>query len=318
MGKVSKDSSKRAWIIDQITKSQFFHRKLHEWNLMEIALEIESIKGEELNWSHESLNISPEAWNKVIHRGIKPVKVFCHPDVLTENPMRVGYYRMLAMVSQKSMSNIGLNVKNYEEGRESLEFDKALLLCRHLNRIISILIELDRAIDDREFDLWRGMAAGTQAQGSWQNAKGDRVEMLVKDLIETTVEDLGLVMEKSIHGKTKRILLADGRVLILSKEPDVGIYENGSIQVALEIKGGIDPAGVLERFGAALKSLRRAKEENPKAITILIVQGVSLTDKFEEELEKSKEIIDYLLTVEDILEKEESRRSLFQLLGFRL
>ena len=26
-----------AWTLDQLAKSVFFHRKLHEWNLLEIA-----------------------------------------------------------------------------------------------------------------------------------------------------------------------------------------------------------------------------------------------------------------------------------------
>jgi hypothetical protein len=32
--------------------------------------------------------------------------------------------------------------------------------------------------------------------------------------------------------------------------------------VPIEVKGGIDQAGVLERIGATLKSLRRTRQEN--------------------------------------------------------
>jgi hypothetical protein len=42
-------------------------------------------------------------------------------------------------------------------------------IARYLNQIISRLIELDDQIDAQEFDLWRGMAAGSQVQSSWQN-----------------------------------------------------------------------------------------------------------------------------------------------------
>jgi hypothetical protein len=38
-----------------------------------------------------------------------------------------------------------------------------------LNEIISGMIELDDQIHARKFDLWRGMAAGSQVQLSWQN-----------------------------------------------------------------------------------------------------------------------------------------------------
>ncbi len=187
-------------------------------------------------------------------------------------------------------------------------------ISKHLNKIVSILIEHDETIDDREFDLWRGMAAGSQAQGSWQNTKGDRAEVVIKDLIERRIREKGLVLEEISHGKGEVIKLRDGRQFILGSEPDIGVYKNSNIQIAVEIKGGIDPAGVLERFGAALKSLRRAKQENSKSITIVIMQGVSLTSRAEEEIKKSKSIIDYFFTIEDIISNEAVRKDLFKIL----
>jgi hypothetical protein len=308
------NKEKEAWTVDQITKSTFFHQKLHEWGLLEIAYELEEIKGEELNWNIEELNITNEAWNKVIHRGIKPVRVFAHPEVLAENPKRVSYYRMLSMVSQKSMSKVNLITNRYETGKGKLSRDEALKLSRHLNRIISSLIEHDERIDPREFDIWRGMSAGSQAQGSWQNIKGDRAEVVVKDLIRKRLTDKGLVVKRKIHGKVEELKIKDGRKFILGSEPDIGIYKEGLIQLAMEIKGGIDPAGVLERFGAALKSLRRGKQENSKSITILIMQGVSLTSKVKEEINKAGEVIDHFFTIEEVTTNEVKRKRLFKIL----
>ena len=51
-----------------------------------------------------------------------------------------------------------------------------------------------------------------------------------------------------------------------------------------------------------------------KSITILIMQGVSLTSKAEEEIEKSKSIIDYFFTIEDIIANEAVRKELFKIL----
>ena len=305
---------KNSWTIDQITKSEFFHQKLHEWGLLKIAYELEGIKGEDLDWNLEALNVTTNAWNKVIHRGIKPIRVFAHPEVLKQNPKRVGYYRMLAMVSQKSMARVRLSVNRYESARGSLSDDAAKEISKHLNKIVSILIEHDEKIDAREFDLWRGMAAGSQAQGSWQNIKGDRAEVVVKEVIERRVRAKELVFEEISHGKTETLKLKDGRILILGSEPDIGVYKDDLIQVAIEIKGGIDPAGVLERFGATLKSLRRAKQENQKSITILIMQGVSLTSKAKEEIGKSKAVIDYFFTIEDVVGNEDVRKHLFKIL----
>jgi len=306
---------KQVWTLDQITKSTFFHQKLHEWGLLEIASELEQIKGEELKWNINKLNITSKAWNKIIHRGIKPVRVFAHPQVLLENPKRVSYYRMLAMVSQKSMSKVKLNVIKYEMGRVGLDRKTALALSRHLNRIISTLIEHDKEIDSREFDIWRGMCAGSQAQGSWQNIKGDRSEIVIKDLIRKRLIDEGLVVRKKIHGKVEELELNDGRKFVLAGEPDVGVYSGNMIQLAVEIKGGIDPAGVLERFGAALKSLRRCKQANPESATVLLMQGVSLTRKVKEEINKASDVIDYFFTIEEITTNEKQRKRFFEILG---
>ena len=164
-------SKKRSWTVDQLAKSEFFHQKLHEWELMEVAHQIDQIKGETLSWTRTSLDISKKAWNKVIHRGIKPVIVFAHPDVLMSVSRSTGYYRMLAMVSQKSMNQVGLSTLRYEAGHTP-KSEIAESIARHLNKIIGKLVEADETVDAREFDIWRGMAAGSQAQGSWQNAKG--------------------------------------------------------------------------------------------------------------------------------------------------
>jgi len=311
---MTSNKEKEAWTVDQITKSTFFHHKLHEWGLLKIAYELEEIKGEELNWNRKYLNITDKAWNKVIHRGIKPVRVFAHPEVLVENPRRVSYYRMLSMVSQKSMSKVKLTTNRYETGKGKLSKNEALRLSRHLNGIISGLIEHDEKIDPREFDIWRGMSAGSQAQGSWQNIKGDRAEVVIKDLIRKRLIDRDLVVERKIRGKVEELKLKDGRKLILGSEPDIGIYKEGLTQLTMEIKGGIDPAGVLERFGAALKSLRRSKQENSKSTTILLMQGVSLTSKVKEEIKKAGEVIDYFFTIEGVTTNEAQRNHLFKIL----
>jgi len=81
------------------------------------------------------------------------------------------------------MNKVSLTTDKYEMGEAKLTKNEVLKLSRHLNRIISSLIEHDEEMDPREFDIWRGMCAGSQAQGSWQNIKGDRAEVVVKDLI---------------------------------------------------------------------------------------------------------------------------------------
>jgi transcriptional regulator with XRE-family HTH domain len=300
-----------AWTLDQLAKSAFFHRKLHEWKLLEIADQIDQVRGETLNWA--DLRISEQAWNKIIHHGIKPIMVFAHPVVLLSVPGSAGFYRMLAMVSQKSMKRVGLNLDDFESGKPIPDTELATQIAQHLNRIISTLIEADEAIDAREFDLWRGMAAGSQAQGSWQNNKGVSAEIAIREIILRRLQERGAISGEEANAR--RFALEDGRLLIFADEPDIAIYKNNMPLVAVEIKGGIDQAGVLERIGAAIKSLQRTRQENPDSITLLILQDVSMTERAKADLHLSIGTVTHLLGTQIILESKTEREKLFGILG---
>ncbi|MDX2141113.1 MAG: XcyI family restriction endonuclease [Chloroflexota bacterium] len=300
-----------AWTLDQLAKSVFFHRKLHEWKLLETSDQIDQVRGEALNWT--DLNISEVAWNTVIHRGIKPVIVFAHPVVLQTIAGSTGYYRMLAIVSQKSMKRLGYNLDGYELGKALPESEIAAAVARHFNRIISVLIEADDTIDVREFDLWRGMAAGAQAQGSWQNNKGASAEIAIREIVLRRLQERGFV--DGSEADATKIELDNGRTLVFADEPDIAIYQNNLPQIAVEVKGGIDSAGVLERIGAALKSLQRARQENPNSQTILILQDVSMTDRARADLALSISIVTHLFSTTALLEDEQQREIFFRILG---
>ncbi|MFQ5595170.1 MAG: XcyI family restriction endonuclease [Anaerolineae bacterium] len=314
----SSDSERKmleSWLLDQVTKSEFFHQKLHEYGLLEIAYTLESVRGEGLDWNLKELGISEKAWNRVIHRGLKPVRIFAHPYVLQTIERSVGYYRGLALVSRKSMSNIKLSIERFETGtnRRPLDEKKAQAVACRLNELISRLIEVDDRLDAREFDLWRGMTAGSTAQGSWQNKKGDVAEDLVKGFIKRRIRARGLVAREADGGATE--VLADGRTVRYGSEPDIAIYKGQEILAAVEIKGGIDSAGVLERVGAAVKSLSRAKNENSNATTMLVMYRVALTEQAQQDLGDHRDAIDYWFTIEDVLNRDETRQQIFRLLG---
>ncbi|MDX2075982.1 MAG: XcyI family restriction endonuclease [bacterium] len=297
----------QAWTLDQLAKSSFFQQKAQEWGLLKIAEAIEQIAGENLDW--QALAISELAWNKVIHRGIKPVIVFAHPVVLKTILGSVGYYRMLALVSQKSMKRIGLNLDTYETSKPLMDNDIAYQTATHLNHLISTLIEADTMLDKRNFDLWRGMSAGTQAQGAWQNNKGAIAEATIKQLLLQRLQSKSIAIELQ-----NNINLGDGRTLIFSDEPDIAIYANSIPLVAIEVKGGIDPAGILERVGATLKSLQRTYQENPQAITILIIQDVAMTVRAKEDLSFSAQTITHIFSIQALLESEIERLRLFEIM----
>ena len=313
---MTEDSSKEVstWTKDQIAKSQFFHQKLHEWKLIEIVDELDKIDGENLEWNLPDLGISKTAWNKVIHRGIKPILVFANPSVISSKSNRITYYRLLSMVSQKSMSKVKMPTTIFENNDNSIPTDKAKNISYHLNKIISILIEFDKDLNPDELILWRGMGAGSQAQGSWQNVKGGIAEILIKTFVAKRISDVGLSSEEIDFQNTSQITLSDGRIVGFSSEPDIAFYKNSVIEIAIEIKGGIDPAGVLERFGATLKSLQEAKKENPEAITILLMENVSLTNEVKERIEISSDI-DYFFTMDELTDNSDKRQEFFNILN---
>lgn len=312
-------SKRETWQLDQFAKSVFFHQKLHAWGLIEVAEQIETLAGENLDWKLDNLKISSRAWNKVIHSGIKPIIVFAHPAVLTAIKKSVSYYRMLAMVSQKSMNQIGLGTVRFEQSVTVPDSMRAVSIARRLNLIISHLIESEYRVNQREFDIWRGMAAGSQAQGSWQNAKGDRAEIAVKSDFMLRLQRSGLIDNDAWVDANQRVIelaLSDGRLLRMGAEPDIAIYADDKIEIGIEIKGGIDPAGVLERVGAAIKSLRRVKEENSKAITILIISAVSMSQQAERDILSNIDSINYWFTMEDVLGDTSRKSDYYRLLGF--
>lgn len=306
----------KVWQADQLAKSHFFHQKLHEWGLLAVQDAIEEVKGNELAWhtaaERAALGISEIAWQRIIHQGMKPVRVFAHPAVLMSLTRSTGYYRMLAMVSQKSTPHAGADTKPYETGERLPTEDKAQLIATQLNAIISQLIETEETIDFREFDMWRGMAAGSQAQGSWQNRKGAEGEEGIRSIIKLRLAEADLLADDL--ERTGTFPLRDGRTIVFAADPDIACYRGSVIEVAVEIKGGIDAAGVHERYGAIGKSFAKPKQANPGCVTVLIIQAVSLTQTARDALSSNRNI-DRWFTLEDVLSNAEQRVEFLATLG---
>lgn len=85
--------------------------------------------------------------------------------------------------------------------------------------------------------------------------------------------------------------------------------------MAIEVKGGIDTAAILERVGAAIKSLSRAKEENPAAHTVLLMPEVSFTQQASLDLLNNQNAVNYWFTVEAMLNNPATQQNVFHLLG---
>ena len=69
--------------------------------------------------------------------------------------------------------------------------------------------------------------------------------------------------------------------MLYGSEPDVAFVKDGGVVATIEIKGGKDPAGALERLGAVQKSLA----ETPPGCTNVLVAGV-VTDEMQTRLDQ--------------------------------
>jgi len=64
--------------------------------------------------------------------------------------------------------------------------------------------------------------------------------------------------------------------LLFSSEPDISLIgRDGGTLGVIEVKGGADPAGTLERYGAAKKSFEDTLRESPNAKMVLVVSCIS-------------------------------------------
>ncbi|WP_414549147.1 XcyI family restriction endonuclease [Anabaena sp. CCY 0017] len=72
------------------------------------------------------------------------------------------------------------------------------------------------------------------------------------------------------------VMLANQTSILFSSEPDISLLSNqGTTIGVIEVKGGTDPAGALERYGAAKKSFEEARRSNSEVRTILVASCIT-------------------------------------------
>ena len=70
--------------------------------------------------------------------------------------------------------------------------------------------------------------------------------------------------------------LKQGFHLTFASEPDISLRDPSDTPVAaIEVKAGADPAGALERLGAAMKSFENERNINPRLKSIYIVRAIT-------------------------------------------
>lgn len=172
-----------------------------------------------------------------------------------------------------------------------------LLLARLFNTHISLII--DSSIESLSKDELQGLlltSTGAQIDGSWRNKVGEEAEKIVQRLLVKEAKERNLLLalipitgsavvlydptqidEQLGHIEHYRdIKLTNQTSIVFSSEPDISLIDKrGSSVGVIEVKGGADPAGALERYGAAKKSFEESRRDNVRVKTILVASCIT-------------------------------------------
>jgi len=108
----------------------------------------------------------------------------------------------------------------------------------------------------------------------------------------------------------KGVKLTNKKSILFSTEPDITfIDKSGKFIGVIEIKGGTDPAGALERLGAIKKSFEQARRENPEVVTILSVSCI--TEEMSARLAEDQ-LIDSIFNLTSIINDMEKRQEFLE------
>ncbi len=279
-------------------RSSFFYRKLYELGFMRLLEQVEELQriADSFQWSDRAVwGITASTWDVVTGAKLVPVQVFAHPSVLIQQPPLTTYYRSIAAIPQKGMKNLAFGTEAYERGavKALLSSARAEELTILLNTHISLIIDSSTNFTHEDLIALLYASAGVQIDGSWRNAIGAEAEAVVRRLIVSNLVDgdyvIGLVNNRKAalpFNSAAEILellpvvytvrLRNGAFITFSSEPDLSLYSAvGRLVAAIEVKGGKDTAGALERYGAAKKSFAAAKRDNPDVATMFIASCIT-------------------------------------------
>ena len=239
----------------------------------------------------EELAISTEAWACVQRLGVEPRIVFAHPDLLLQHPEASLHYRGIATLSLKRVGSIVTNVDSWENPsggkRRTPSRDVLHRVARLYNAVISSIIE--------GTDQWtlkngyRNILAtiGITQDGKMRNIIGQEAERAVREKLSEWIVQAGIPCERQerwfVLGAAKTVRMAYG------SEPDICFErydertKTWTQEVTIEIKGGMDPAGALERLGAIKKSF----DQTPARAENIAILGV-VTPAMRAELNEMK------------------------------
>ena len=222
----------------------------------------------------DDLMISEQAWRYVSDSDVDPKLVFAHPQLLRDHPETSQYYRGIALLPLKRVSDIAVPVAAWESGTRKTPITElqGKSVARLYNAVVSSIIEgaTNWTLDNGYRNIIANMGIGLD--GTFRNIIGRDAEALVKTRIANWLESQRLIVGVN-DGRTE-FQLPGTYSMRYGSEPDILFCQQrggeSHIMATIEIKGGKDPAGALERLGAMQKSF----DETPPGCVNMLVAGV--------------------------------------------
>ena len=220
------------------------------------------------------LMISEEAWTHVTSSDIDPKLVFAHPLLLRQNPRASEYYRGIALLPQKRVAEIAGAVDSWEDEsrRTVLREGHIIRVAQLYNAVISSIIEGSDGwtLENGYRNIIANMGIGLD--GTVRNLIGQDAERLIKVRIRKWLDSQQLIVRR--NDEETQFDLPDGYSMRYGSEPDIEfsrtVGDEATTVATIEIKGGKDPAGALERLGAIQKSF----EATPPGCVNMLIAGV--------------------------------------------
>lgn len=264
-----------------------------------------------------NLLIDKDVWKYAVEkRGYDPKLVFCHPDVLTYKPATSLYYRGLCGLSLKAVRDYFGSVDSLESGnpRARLNKEKALKMARTYNTFICSIIK--NSTDWTLENGYRTIIAtlGITIDGIMRNKVGEIAEERIRTLVLEWLLERGLILEPAlakaeISENIPTVCTLKGNLIMrFGSEPDISFSRDDVLLAVIEIKGGIDPAGALERYGAATKSFQHSIHVTPRCRNFYL--GAVFTPELERRISTDR-LVEKTFNIIEILDDPQKRRQFF-------
>ena len=208
--------------------------------------------------------------------GVDPKLVFAHPILLPGTSTDVTILPWDSIVCRRSAWQTSLcPLPSWEDGsrKSPVTQSQSTAVARLYNAVISSIIEgaTNWTLENGYRNIIANMGIGLD--GTFRNIIGRDAESLVKNAYKELAGTVrSLILEQSVEATEFR--LPNGYSMKFGSEPDVLFRQvvggNERMAATIEIKGGKDPAGALERLGAMQKSF----EATPPGCVNFLVAGV--------------------------------------------